>query len=37
LKRWTITPPISPRLARARIEADGVVPVIETTSFCPTS
>ena len=37
LKRWTITPPISPRLARARSEAEGVVPVIETTSFCPTS
>ena len=35
--RCTITPPISPRLARASSEADGVVPAIETTSFCPTS
>ena len=33
----TITPPISPRLARASSDADGVFPPIETTSFCPTS
>ena len=37
LKRWTSTPPMSPRLARASSDADGVVPVIETTSFWPTS
>jgi hypothetical protein len=29
----TITPPISPRLARPSSEADGVLPLIETTSF----
>jgi hypothetical protein len=29
------TPPIRPRLARLRRDADGIVPAIETTSFCP--
>ncbi len=37
LKRWMITPPISPRLARPSSDAEGIVPLIETTSFCPTS
>ena len=32
-----ITPPMSPRRARLSSEDDGVVPVIETTSFWPTS
>ena len=37
MKLCTITPPMSPRLARASSEADGVLPLIETTSFWPTS
>src|SRR6059058_5823848 len=32
-----MTPPTSPRRIRPRRPADGVVPVIRTTSFCPTS
>ena len=32
-----ITPPISPRRARRRIAAEGRVPLIATTSRCPTS
>jgi hypothetical protein len=33
LKPWMMTPPILPRRARSRSEADGVCPFIETTSF----
>src|SRR3954451_22354557 len=33
---WMSTPPMRPRRARSRSDADGVCPSIETTSFCPT-
>jgi hypothetical protein len=32
---WMSTPPMRPRRARSRSDADGVCPSIETTSFCP--
>jgi len=37
LNRWMITPPTAPRRTRPSSEADGVVPCMVTTSFCPTS